>query len=177
MKINVTGIALAALLTALSARAVEPVTQLEPSPLVQSGANTITQTVVQKGVLNCASRIEQVTNFLGYGPQAGVVVIIPPVQSDQRIIPLTMEVNSGSGSAYVSATFAPNQANGCGAAYDAVIYWPQKCDAVAARQFSGFKKIGALKKEIIVLDGGVATKVFLMPAGAGCVSIKKEVVL
>jgi hypothetical protein len=28
-----------------------------------------------------------------------------------------------------------------------------------------------------VLDGGVASKVFLMSAGSGCVSIKKEVVL
>jgi hypothetical protein len=27
-----------------------------------------------------------------------------------------------------------------------------------------------------VLDGGLSTKVFLMPAGSGCVSVKKEVV-
>ncbi len=71
----------------------------------------------------------------------------------------------------------PNQANGCGAAYDAVVYWPLKCDAVAAKQFASLKKVGQLKKDISVLDGGVATKVFLMPAGSGCVSIKKEVVL
>jgi hypothetical protein len=34
-----------------------------------------------------------------------------------------------------------------------------------------------LKKDIAVLDGGASTKVFLMPAGSGCLSIKKEVVL
>jgi hypothetical protein len=34
-----------------------------------------------------------------------------------------------------------------------------------------------LKKDITVLDGGAATKVLLMPAGSGCVSIKKEIVL
>lgn len=82
-----------------------------------------------------------------------------------------------TGSAYVSAHFAPNQANGCGAAYDAVAYWPQKCEAVAGKRFATLKKVGQLKKDIAILDGGPALKVFLMPAGTGCVSIKKEVVL
>ena len=77
----------------------------------------------------------------------------------------------------ISATFAPNQANGCGASYDAIVYWAQACEVVAARQFNGLKKIGTLRKSIAVLDGGVATKVFLMPASKGCISIKKEIVL
>jgi hypothetical protein len=78
-------------------------------------------------------------------------------------------------SAYASASFAPNQANGCGAVYEAVIYWPQSCDAVAARQFPQAKKLKALQKSIQSLESGPA-KVFLMPAGSGCVSIKKEIV-
>lgn len=142
-----------------------------------TGANAITQTVVRQGVLNCAGRIEQVTNFLGFNAQAGVVVMLPPAQPDQRMIPLAMEIEVNRSGAYVSAAFAPNQANGCGAVYDAVVYWPQKCDALAGKEFSGFKKVGMLKKDITVLDSGGAGKVFLMPAGSGCVSIKKEVVL
>lgn len=142
-----------------------------------SGANAITQAAVKQGVLNCVSRINQVSNFLGFGPQAGAVLMMPPSQPDQRLIPLAMEVPTDGGSAYVSATFAPNQANGCGAAYDAVVYWPQKCEAVAAKQFASLKRAGQMKTSITVLDGGPATKVFLMPAGSGCVSIKKEVVL
>lgn len=139
--------------------------------------NGITQAAVQQGVLNCASRINQVSNFLGFNNQSGAVLMTPPNAQDQRLIPLAMEIPTESGSAYVSAQFAPNQANGCGAAYDAVVYWPQKCDAVAAKQFAALKKVGQMKKDISVLDGGLATKVFLMPAGSGCVSIKKEVVL
>lgn len=139
--------------------------------------NGITQAAVQQGVLNCASRINQVSNFLGFNNQSGAVLMTPPNAQDQRLIPLAMEIPTESGSAYVSAQFAPNQANGCGAAYDAVVYWPQKCEAVAAKQFSALKKVGQMKKDITVLDGGLATKVFLMPAGSGCVSIKKEVVL
>jgi hypothetical protein len=142
-----------------------------------TGANAVTQAAVQQGALICASRINQVSNVLGFGPQAGAVLMMPPNQPDQRLLPLALEVPTEAGSAYVSATFAPNQANGCGAAYDAVSYWPTACDAVAAKQFGSFKKAGVLRQNITVLDGGVATKVFLMPAGSGCVSIKKEVVL
>lgn len=142
------------------------------------GANSVTQTAVAQGVLNCAARIEQVSNFVGYTAQAGAVLMIPPTQPDQRLVPLALEVPGPSGAAYISATFAPNQANGCGATYDAVVYWPQKCEDVAAQQFASLKRVGALKSSISVLDGSQATKVFLMPAGSnGCVSIKKEVVL
>ena len=142
-----------------------------------NGVNAITQAAVQQGALTCAARINQVSNFLGFGPQAGAVLVMPSSQPDQRLIPLAMEVPMEGGSAYVSATFAPNQANGCGAAYDAVVYWPQKCEAVATQQFTGLKRAGQMKTNITLLDGGPATKVFLMPAGSGCVSIKKEVVL
>lgn len=150
-----------------------------PAPVTQQAAvsNGVTQAAVQQGVLNCASRINQVTNFLGFTPQAGALLMIPPAQPDQRVIPMAMEVATDSGSAYVSANFSPNQANGCGASYDAVAYWPHKCEAIANKQFPGMKNIGTLKKVITVLDGGNATKVFLMSAGSGCVSIKKEVVL
>jgi hypothetical protein len=84
-------------------------------------------------------------------------------------------VPSENGAAYVSASFAPNQANGCGATYDAVVYWPQKCEAVASRQFASLKRVGLLKSSITVLDGGPATKVFLMSAGSGGVSIQQAV--
>lgn len=149
----------------------------EAAPARQSEVNSITHAAVNAGALACAGRINQVSGFLGYTPQAGALLMTPPAQPDQRLIPLAMEVPNEFGAAYVSASFAPNQANGCGATYDAVVYWPSKCDAVAAKQFAGLKKVGQLKNAITVLDGGAATKVFLMPAGNGCVSIKKEVVL
>lgn len=146
-----------------------------------NGVNAVTQAAVQQGALGCASRINQVTNFLGFGPQAGAVLMMPASQSDQRLVPVVMEVPTDDAvvgaSAYVSATFAPVHPNGCSATYDAVMYWPSTCDIVAARQFGSFKKVGSLRTNITLLDGGVATKVFLMPAGSGCVSVKKEVVL
>ncbi|NWG32317.1 MAG: hypothetical protein HXY29_12595 [Rhodocyclaceae bacterium] len=168
------------LLAVSLAQAQQPAPAAAPqaaAPPPPAAVNAITQAAVQQGALSCAARINQVTQFLGFSAQAGALLMSPPGQPDQRLLPLAMEVPTENGAAYVSVHFAPNQANGCGAAYDAVAYWPQKCDAVAGKQFAALRKVGQLKKDITILDGGPATKVFLMPAGSGCVSIKKEVVL
>lgn len=146
-------------------------------PSAVSAVSAVTQAAVQKGVLTCAARINQVSGYLGFNAQAGALLMAPPAQPDQRLVPLVLETPTPQGSAYVSAAFAPNQANGCGATYDAVVWWPERCEAVAARAFGNLRSVGRLKKSLTVLDGGPATKVFLMPAGPGCVSIKKEVVL
>lgn len=139
--------------------------------------NSVTIAAVQQGVLACSGRINQVVSYLGVDDQAGGVLMLPAGPADQRLVPFAFELPTPTGSAYVSASFAPNQSNGCGASYDAVVYWPQRCDEVAQQSFGPFKLAGLLKKNILVLDGGPATKVFLMPAGSGCISIKKEVVL
>lgn len=138
--------------------------------------NPLTQVALQQGAVNCVGRINQLSNFLGFGPQAGAVLMVPASQPDQRIFPIAMEVPVDGSVAYVAATFAPNQANGCGAVYDAIVYWEQSCEALAGKQFPGLRRVGLLKSHIVVLDGGLSTKVFLMPAGSGCVSVKKEVV-
>lgn len=169
--------AMAALVLAQTPSPIPVVAGQQPAP-ASVAPNGVTQAAVQQGALSCAARINQVSNFLGFGPQAGAMLMMPASHPDQRLIPLAMEMPTGdAGSAYISAAFAPNQANGCGATYDAVVYWSQKCEAVAAKQFAGLKRTGQMKTNITMLDGGPATKVFLMPAGSGCVSIKKEVVL
>lgn len=136
--------------------------------------NAVQRAAEKSGITNCAGRMGQVSNFIGFGPQAGALLMLAPKQPDQNLAPLLMEVPTEGGAAYVSASFAPNQANACVATYDAVMFWHQPCDTVVVKQFSQLKKVGVLKKDITVLDGGAALKVFLMTAGQGCVSIKKE---
>lgn len=149
------------------------------APPAASGVNAITQAVVGHGVLACAGRVNQVTQFVTGGQAAGALLFQIPGQPDQRLVSLSMEVAQKDGPvAYASASFAPNQANGCGAVYEAVVYWPQPCESVAARQFAEAKKGRLLQKSIQVLDAPAGgARVFLMPAGSGCVSIKKETVL
>lgn len=169
-------------LTCLAQAEPAPAERARPAPAAAtpapSAVNAITQAAVSKGVLACAGRVNQVTDFLTGGKPAGVFLFLPPAQPDQRLLSVSVEAGAIDPPAYVSASFAPNQANGCGAVYEAVAYWPQACDKVAAGQFAELKRGPVLRKSIQVLEGaGPGSRVFLMPAGAGCVSIKKEVVL
>jgi hypothetical protein len=139
----------------------------------------MTRAAVQRGILQCAARVEQFTNFLGFGPQAGGLLMPPPAPADRQLFAMQIEVPAGAAhNSFIDMNFAPGQANGCGAAYQAVSYWAKSCDQVASSQFAQFKRLPPLKRDVAVLDGGATTKVFLMRAGDnGCVSIKKEIVL
>lgn len=160
-----------------------PTVQAAPQAAVQaesaSRPHPVTLAAAQQGVLSCSGRINQVVTALGVADNAGVALMLPSVQADQRLAPLALEMPTTLGSsAYISATFAPNQANGCGASYDAVVYWPKSCDEVTRQSYAALKVLGRLKKDIVMLDGGATTKVFLLPAGAaGCISIKREIML
>lgn len=146
-------------------------------PAKTPAANSLTQALEYWGVKNCSARVNRLSAFVGYNKSSAAMALMPPSQVNQRMVPVAMEIPTENGAAYISASFAPNQANNCGATYDAVVYWKRGCPDIAEKQFKTYKNIGSLGKEITVLDGGIATKVFLMPAGSGCVSIKKEVVL
>ncbi len=140
--------------------------------------NGVTQAAFNAGVKTCAGRINQVTNFLTAGTKgSGAFLFVPPANPDQQMFSVSMEIpTSASTFAYASASFAPNQANGCGGMYETVVYWPQNCNAVAKSNFANLKVSGVVAKNIAILDAGVSTRIFLMPAGAGCVSIKKEII-
>ncbi len=140
--------------------------------------NPITKAFVQEGVLACSGRINQVSNFLtGGATPVGAHLFPLKGAPDQSLVTASLELNFAESqqTSYAGMSFAPNGAGGCTAAYEAVSYWPASCDNVASKQFGTMKRAGAIRKNIAVLDGGAA-RVFLMPAGSGCVSIKKEVV-
>jgi hypothetical protein len=140
--------------------------------------NPIAEGVAAKGVVQCVDRVNQVTRYIGFGQGAGASLLIPGEDPDQRMVPLSMEISvPGVGPAYVAATFAPGQANGCGAVYDAVIYSPLSCEDLAKEKYDTFEDKGVVRQQIRMLVGGASTRVFLMPAGTGCISIKKELVL
>lgn len=137
--------------------------------------NGIAQSMYKSGVSTCLERVDQVTNFLVGKAPAGAVPFVSRELPNRRIISASMEIPGQQGPAYATATFAPLGTQNCGASYDAVIYWPDKCSDVAAKNFAKFPAIGAIKQDVAILDGGPNVRVFLMTAGQGCVSIKKEV--
>jgi hypothetical protein len=148
-------------------------TQTAVSKQASPNVNRITPAALRLGPSSCASRINQVTNFLITGTQdAGALIF--PATTNPDMFSLSIELPLKDASAYASASFTPNQ-NGCTGMYETVVYWPQKCEDVGEKQFGTFKKEGALSKNIFIRNGGESIKVFLMPAGKGCVAIKKEI--
>lgn len=148
------------------------------SPGVPSATavNPVTQAAAQAGVRACLPRIDQFMQFLSSGGQTGVFLFTPPAQADQRLFSASMEVLIPGGQAYASSSFAPVGTEGCGALYETVSWWPNNCTEVARQAFPQLTSGNKLARNIQVLNGSETLRVFLMPAGAGCVSIKKEVV-
>jgi hypothetical protein len=146
-----------------------------PGPAVPGNASvhTVAQAAVKMGVLSCVNRINQVATFLTTGTRSGVFIFNPNRQApDQHVFSASFEMVRPDDSAfYASASFFPNQ----DAVYDTVEYVNMTCEQVEKNIFRDLKRQSVVKKNIILLDGG-SVKVFLMPAGSGCIVVKKEVV-
>ena len=145
--------------------------------LAAGPTNQIATMMFASGVRTCASRVDQVSNFLTKGTRASALVFLPEREPDNSMFSVSLEVQGeGIPRAYASATFSPNTAIGCSAEYETVQYWPESCNAVAAKQFKGAVPQGSLGGEVGVYSIGPLARVFLMRAtGSTCVSIKKEI--
>lgn len=142
-----------------------------PQPADPS-VHAVTQEAVRLGVLSCLKRINQVTTFLTANARSGVLIIPSKDQPDQHIFSTSFEILPPDNSIiYASASFFPNN----DAVYDTVQYVDKGCEELEKTVFKHLKRKSVLKENIILLDSG-KVKVFLMPAGSGCVVIKKEVV-
>lgn len=150
-----------------------------PAPAVVEKPNSITESFASKGVKQCSARINQVSNFLGANSAgAGAFLFLPEAEADQQLSSLSMEIiGKDNKSAYISSSFAPLANGSCQASYDAVAYFSEKCDAVIKHLYAKQKDgIGKLKQNVSIVPLNTNSRVFLMAAGDGCVSIKKETV-
>ncbi len=147
-----------------------------PAMTTSPTVTAVTQAAVQSGVLVCASRINQLMTFLTTNTKSSAYLFTPPQKPDQSIfsVSLGMVGQTGAG-AYASASFAPTTGGQSAAVYDMVQYTAQPCAEVEKTIFKSLKRKGILGTDIVMLDGGAVT-VFLMPAGSGCIIIRKEVV-
>ena len=85
---------------------------------------------------------------------------------------------------FVIETAAPNGGHsrfstlmispGCAGMYEQVIYWSQPCATVRSTVFGKFTGDRVLLKDVHIGADGPALEVYLTAAGAGCLSVKKE---
>jgi hypothetical protein len=138
--------------------------------------NPITEAAVKAGMLTCAERVDQVAHFLTGGSKSGAYLFLPPSEANKRFFSASLElqVEGDPAPIYASMDFAPNQANGCGGLYETTTYWDLTPEVLITTKFASLRRAGTIRRNIIVLDAGSA-KIFIMPAGKGSISIKKEV--
>lgn len=149
---------------------------VSPAKAATPPVNPVTQAAVQSGVLTCVSRINQVMTFLTANTTSHAYLFMPQKQADQSLFSVSLATKSLDGAAkYATASFAPTTSGRAAAVYDSVQYVTEPPEAVEKSVFKDYKRKGVLGKDVIMLDGGPVT-VFLMPAGTGCIVIKKEVV-
>ncbi len=140
-----------------------------------SSQNAMTAAFVKSGVTSCKDRIEQVTNFLSANTKSAATIFFANKDQDENIASISMEITGKGGDfAYSSASFSPNDDN-CSAVYEAVKYWDIPCSEVASK-LGVNKEVPKMLQNIKILNLNNNTKIFLMPAKEGCVSIKKEVI-
>lgn len=141
-----------------------------------NGEQVLSQVTQNAGVRTCKPLADQVNRYLIAESQSSGVLFVAPENANGRIFSGTLEIESRQGTTtYASASYAPYGEVGCGVAYDAVTYWKESCAEVSAKVLKDLRSIGPLGSKIAMLDGGPAMRMFLMPAGSGCVQIKKEV--
>lgn len=155
----------------------QPVAAAPAAPVENTGPlNAVAQAAQKSGVVNCLGRINQVSNFLVAGAQqSGASLSVSPQLPNERMASIAFEIKTPQVLSYASADFAPLAA-GCGGTYESVTHWQNSCKDVASKGYAQLKFIGVIQSNILVLEGWPQLRVFLMPAGTGCVAIKKEVV-
>lgn len=105
----------------------------------------------------------------------GSMIFPLATKPDDSLISISSEITTGNVLTYAGASFAP-RADGCSAVYEQVSHWQNTCDEVLAAQYGNFKPLGLLQQQIKVYSNNPGSRVMMVPAGTGCVVIKKEIV-
>jgi hypothetical protein len=148
--------------------------QQRPPP---PGIHPVAQAAANAGAVECMGQINRLSHALTANARSGAFLFMHPNEGAQRLTSVSFEVAAQDTVAYSTASFTPVVGGGCQALYEAVVYWEKPCEEVARTAFSTLKPTKALMKDIQILaDPKSQQRAFLMPAGKGCVSIKKDLI-
>ena len=149
-----------------------------PTPIGRgiAGVDALMQWSARVGIKTCQPELDRLTRSLGAATQVGGQPFAAPEFPDMALYSTSMEVLNGQVPSYVTLDVAPVVAGHCGYSYNAITYWPDVCRQVEVA-FNPMQLQGILSSQVEVLwdPKSPLLRVYLMPAGPGCISIKKEV--
>lgn len=132
----------------------------------------LAQAVARAGAPACAAKVTEAAFFLTEGASATAFWNFRSAE----LLSFSLEVVSPDRvTSYVSLNIAPGEDGACVIGYDAVMHWASDCETVARIVHPGMRTAGTQPGSMAMLKGGDSEYLFLMPAGQGCVAIKKEV--
>jgi hypothetical protein len=141
----------------------------------ESADKVISRAAQNAGLQTCKPAIDKVNRYLiGDGISSGVLFSAPE-NANARIVTSSIVIENKQGLTYATASYSPYGDVACGVSYEAVTYWKESCTELSSKVLRDMPRMDPLGKKIIMLDGGPSMRMFLMPAGTGCVQIKKEV--
>lgn len=142
---------------------------------VEGADRVLSRAAQNAGVRACQPLVDRATRYLISDSPSWGLLLAAPDNANSRIFSTVIEIEPEKGPTTIaSATFAPYGDSACGVSYDAVTYWKESCLEVYSKQLKELRLIGNLGNKVVMLDGGPSMRIFLMPAGTGCVQIKKE---
>jgi len=154
-----------------SSEAEESVTQ--PQASQKSEANLITQQVVRLGAFSCAARVEQVTRYLGFGPDTTITIRTPKKPANQKSLSIALNVPSIAEDAMAFADFYPLGTD-CTTTYHLVFTSEETCETVAAQRFNEVGQQRKVGEKLLLLTSRNGMRVFLNDANGGCTVTKTE---
>lgn len=150
---------------------------LAQSP-VEGAGGAITRAAAERGVTTCLPAIDRLASNLGRSFDIGLFIFNQREQPDTGLVSLSLELSpapSGSGSAYVSASFVALPGGACQVMVESTISWTNRCVTVGVN-YPNYRVVGTLLREIGMLSDGGPQRLFLLPtASNGCISIEKSV--
>lgn len=144
------------------------------APAASAAVNPVALALEKAGVKRCAGQVRKVTQFLTAGSRSGTTIFPSAANPDDSLLSISSELITGDVLSYAEANFAP-RADGCSAMYEHVAHWKEGCDAVHAAKYRDFKPQGVMQQYIKVYYNTPSVRLMMVPAGTGCVVIKKEV--
>ena len=138
--------------------------------------------VSQLGITRCAPVIQQAGSFLLENAKAQFV--FQPLGPDANRWPTAVTIEgsypiagkpaAASQTRLTTLLVAP--AGSCSGLYTQVIFWPEACAALKTRVFGAYTNDHPLLAKVRQSEANPGLQVYLMPAGTGCVSVKKELI-
>ena len=126
------------------------------------------------GFTNCITMTKKLENFLAKNDNYGVWTVTSKQKTTNEFLTASMELTYSNGSELIDLTIVPNNIEQtCSFTYTKTWYSNKNCIATS-RDLKDFEFKTGLNKNISAFNNKKGIKLFLMPAGNGCMVQKKE---